>query len=492
VKALGSILSCGAHIPRLRLSRAAIASAMAWTHAPARALPPGARAMCNWDEDALTMAVEAGRSCLGWAPSGPNDAKAPPQTVIFCSTTAPFTDRDDAVMLAGALDLPESTETLNVGASLRAATRALTTAARTLDAARPGDAAHTLLVASDARITRAGSAEELSYGDAAAALLVGPSHSGALATILGARSVGSDFVDHYRMSDSSFDYALEERWVRDESLMKLIPQVVAALLAESGCGADSVTHLVLPTGASTATRIAQACGLASARRDGGVLADCGNAGVALPLLMLAAALEAAQPGELIMLLGIGQGVDAMLLRAQEGVRRGHRPLQQALARKCEEPSYTRYLSHRGLLEVDFGMRAERDQRTAHTVAYRKRSAIAGFKGGRCSLCGTVQFPQSRMCVNPACRATDSQAPHRLADSAGRVKTFTEDWQAYAARPPYVYGNVEFSEGGNLLMEFTDLEAGELKVNDAVRFVFRIKDSDRARGFRRYFWKATKS
>ena len=136
------------------------------------------------------------------------------------------------------------------------------------------------------------------------------------------------------------------------------------------------------------------------------------------------------------------------------------------------------------------MRAERDQRTAHTVAYRKRGALSAFKGGRCQRCGTVQFPQSRMCVNPECRATDSQVAHRLAETRGRVKSFTEDWQAYAARPPYSYGNVEFAEGGNLLMEFTDVEPGELKVNDAVRFVYRIKDEDRARGFRRYFWKAT--
>jgi glycosyltransferase involved in cell wall biosynthesis len=78
----------------------------------------------------------------------------------------------------------------------------------------------------------------------------------------------------------------------------------------------------------------------------------------------------------------------------------------------------------------------------------------------------------------------------LADSRGRVKSFTEDWQAFASRPPYLYGNVEFAEGGNLLMEFTDLTSGELKVNDTVRFVYRIKDEDRIRGFRRYFWKAT--
>ena len=94
-------------------------------------------------------------------------------------------------------------------------------------------------------------------------------------------------------------------------------------------------------------------------------------------------------------------------------------------------------------------------------------------------------------MNADCRALDRQVPHGFADSRGRVKTFTEDWQAYSARPPYVYGNVEFAEGGNLFMEFTDIEPGELQVNDALRFVYRIKDEDRMRGFRRYFWKATK-
>ena len=44
----------------------------------------------------------------------------------------------------------------------------------------------------------------------------------------------------------------------------------------------------------------------------------------------------------------------------------------------------------------------------------------------------------------------------------------------------------------MLMEFTDIDSGEIEIGDPVRFVFRIKDDDRARGFRRYFWKATKA
>ncbi len=473
---MGSILRVGVHVPRLRLPREVIAAAMAWANPP-RGTVRGTRAICNWDEDALTMAVEAARRC-GLEADGPH-----PQSLFFCSTTAPFADRDDAVMLEGALDLPESTATLNLGSSLRAGTSAL------INAARHG-AGTTLVVASDARLTRAGSAQELSYGDAAVAVVVGPSSAAALASVLASRGSGSDFVDHYRMSGSDYDYALEERWIRDEFLLKIVPATVAQLLSEAGVIADAVSHFVMPAGAATAKRLAAACGLPAARRGERVLMDCGDAGVALPLLMLVDALEAAQPGELILAIGLGQGVDALLLRAEVGVRHAPKELSRALGAGCAEPSYVRYLSHRHLLDVDFGMRAERDQRTAHSVAYRKRAALSAFKGGRCERCGTVQFPLSRVCVNPECRLTDTQTPYRLAESRGRVKSFTEDWQAYAARPPYVYGNVEFAAGGNLLMEFTDVEPGTLKVNDTVRFVYRIKDEDHARGFRRYFWKAT--
>jgi hypothetical protein len=41
----------------------------------------------------------------------------------------------------------------------------------------------------------------------------------------------------------------------------------------------------------------------------------------------------------------------------------------------------------------------------------------------------------------------------------------------------------------VFIEFTDTPAGEIGVGTAVRFVFRIKDFDATRGFRRYFWKA---
>jgi hypothetical protein len=38
--------------------------------------------------------------------------------------------------------------------------------------------------------------------------------------------------------------------------------------------------------------------------------------------------------------------------------------------------------------------------------------------------------------------------------------------------------------------FTDIDAADLKVSQPMRMMFRIKDIDSTRGFRRYFWKAT--
>jgi uncharacterized OB-fold protein len=152
-------------------------------------------------------------------------------------------------------------------------------------------------------------------------------------------------------------------------------------------------------------------------------------------------------------------------------------------------NYLRFLTINGQIAMDWGLRAERDNRTAQSVAWRKSRDLHGFLGGRCGACGTVQFPRGRGCVNPDCRQIDSQTPHRLADMTGRIKTFTDDWQAFTPDPPLRYGNISFEEGGNVLMEITDCPKGGVTVGQRVRMAFRIKDQDERRGFRRYFWKA---
>jgi hydroxymethylglutaryl-CoA synthase len=118
------ILAYGAYIPRLRLARAAIAQAHGWFNPALKGQAKGERAMANWDEDPVTMAVEAGRDALkGFASS---DIGA----VRFASTTFPFLDRLHAGIVSEALSLEEGVSASDVSATQRAGTSALRDALR--------------------------------------------------------------------------------------------------------------------------------------------------------------------------------------------------------------------------------------------------------------------------------------------------------------------------------------------------------------------------
>jgi hydroxymethylglutaryl-CoA synthase len=201
--------------------------------------------------------------------------------------------------------------------------------------------------------------------------------------------------------------------------------------------------------------------------------------------MLDSALRAAKPGDLIMVAAFGSGCDALLLRREAAPCPGVAPDAGRA-----ETSYLRYLSYTGQIELEWGMRAEMDNKTALSAAWRDRDRLAHFEGGRCERCATAQFPRSRVCVNPECRAQDSQQPLSFADRPARAMSHTSDYLAYTPNPPFQFGHVDFEGGGRVLMEFADCEPDELRVGLALRMVYRIKDFDARRGFRRYFWKAT--
>src|SRR4029078_12338648 len=93
------ILAFGAYLPRLRLSRKAVADANAWFAPGLKGLAKGERTMCNWDEDSVTMGVEAARDCLTGLDRGTIASLA------FASTTLPFEDQMNDGILAAATNL---------------------------------------------------------------------------------------------------------------------------------------------------------------------------------------------------------------------------------------------------------------------------------------------------------------------------------------------------------------------------------------------------
>jgi 3-hydroxy-3-methylglutaryl CoA synthase len=479
VDSTAGIRDFGAYLPRSRLERTAIAAATSWAKGTRGGKASGERSCCNWDEDSLTMAVEAARDCLA------GRGRKTVASLTLASTTLPFADRSNAGVVATALDLDESTAVADIASCQRAGTSALLAALQ-----RPASAGDALVVASDRRLARPGSDQEMTYGHGAAALLVGQG-PGLRAELLGHATTMADFVDHYRADGADLDYVLEERWVRDAGYLQIVPRTIARALEHAGLAAAQVRHFIAQGPRRFALDAAKATGIAAEAVVDDLHANCGDTGTAHPLLLLAGALEKAAAGDVVVVAGFGQGCDAIVLGATgrgAATEAGHR-VAAALARRATDREYVRFLSNCGLVEMDWGMRAERDNRTSQAAAWRRHRDVTAFVGGRCSACGTIQFPRSQACVNPDCRAFGTQEDHALAESTAHIKTFTEDWLAFTRAPPLVYGNVTFDVGGNLYTEFTDTLPGELAIGMPVRFTFRVKDFDRARGFRRYAWKA---
>jgi hydroxymethylglutaryl-CoA synthase len=475
------ITAFGAYVPRLRLSRKVVVEANAWAAPGLRAQGKGERAICNWDEDSLTMAVEAARDCL----TGRD--RAGTAAVSLASTSLPFEDRLNSGIVAQALNLGEDVETLDVTSSQRAGTSGLLSALRTLSSDRPGPV---LFVAADNRRTKAGGVQELMFGDGAAALLLGTKD--VVAAFKGAHSVAVDFVDHYRGQNRAFDYNWEERWIRDEGYMKIVPKAVKGALADAGVSAGEIAHFILPcTLSRVADSIAKRIGIAEGSVRENLHLTCGEAGTAHALLMLVHALQQAKPGDKILVASFGQGCDALVFEATDALS-GLLPrlgVTGHLARRKEETNYAKFLAFNDLVTRDKGMRAELDNQTALTQLYRRREMLLGLVGGRCTICGTRQFPKTNVCVNPNCGAFRSQEDELFSESLARVLTWSADHLTYTMDPPAHYGMVQFEEGGRFLANFTDVDVGKVSVGMPMRMMFRIKDYDDIRGFRRYFWKA---
>ncbi|HEY77150.1 MAG TPA: short-chain dehydrogenase, partial [Thermoflexia bacterium] len=475
------IISYGGYIPRLRLGRASIVQNIGWLAPAIITVAQGERSFCNWDEDSLTMAVAAARDCLVGVDKREVDG------LYLASTTLPFADRLNAGIVATALNLREEILTADFTSTLRAGTTALVAA---LEAIKGGERRRVLVAASDRREAKAGSFYEMWFGDGAAALLVG--EGDVIAEFKGAHSVAYDFVSHYRSARRRFDYTWEERWVRDEGYAKIIPEAIRGLLEKLNLSIEEIDKLVYPCFIKRQHgRIGRALGARPEQIVDNLHEVCGETGAAHPLVMLVHTLEAAQPGERILVAGFGQGCDALLFEVTEAIqdlppRTG---VRGSLANKKSTDNYLKFLKFRDLIITEEGIRAEAPKQTAMTTLWRKRKMILGLVGGRCTVCGTVQFPKMDICVNPECGAVHSQEDYEFADVPAVVKSFTGDMLAVSVDPPAIYGMIQFEGGGRMMADFTDCELDEVYVGMPVRMVFRRHHVDEERGFVGYFWKA---
>lgn len=477
---MAGIVSYGGYIPYYRLSRKTVYSSMGWLNPANIVNAAGERAVANFDEDPVTMAVAAARDAV------PDFENEDIDAVYLASTTMPYRERQCANIVASALGF-DDVRTADFSGGLKSGTTALLAA---LDRTALCGEKKIVVTASDMRIAEAGSPQELLFGDGAAAMIVG--NEKVIAEFKGSYSTGYDFTDHIRGSESRFDRQWEERWTREAGYDRFLPEAINGICDRYGINTDRISRVVFPGYLRGGReKVSEVTGISLEQLEDNLQDRVGDTGSSHPLIMLGSALESANPGDLLLVVSYGGGCDALFFEVTENIRNysAARGVSGYLERKMELDNYMKYLVWRRIVPADEGMRAEIDIWPRFSTIWRHHEMIYGLRGSRCRTCGAQQFPEQRICVNPDCGAIDEMESVYLSGKGGKIFSFTADMLAATTNPPVMYGGVDINGGGRLPIEFTDCELEDLVVGRQVDFTFRIKFYDRRRDITNYFWKA---
>lgn len=465
---MAGITAFGSYVPWHRLGR----GTAAWAS-------PGERAVANFDEDSLTMAVAATRNCLTGV-----DRKSI-AALYLATTTPPYRGKSNASILGLAADLPDNILCVDFANSPRAGTNALKSA---VDAALANPGKKVLVATSDLRVPQPRSPLEPVFGDGAAALLVGD--SGVAAEFEDYYSISNEILDVWREENDRYLRSWEDRFVAEEGYLKILPQAVSGLLNKRHLAPkDFAKAVIYGPDVRRHREMAKKLGFdVKTQVQDSLLDTVGNAGAAAVPMQMVAALEEAKPGDRILVANYGDGADALILLVTdqiEAARKAARTTKAYMASKKLIPDYETYLSWRGLLDKAAQVRRPPFRSPSPAAMAREVDKNLRFHGTRCKNCGYPQYPPQTICTR--CHTQDAGESYSFSDRKATVFTYTLDGLAPTIDPPMVVAVINFEGGGRFFSLMTDRDPAKVEVGMPVEMTFRtLNVSD---GIRNYFWKS---
>ena len=458
---MSGILRYGSYIPFYRLTREAMGAGK------------GERAIASYDEDAVSMAVEAGREALG-------DFSGQLDSLIFATLSPPYVEKLNAAAVAAALDLPPQINSIELGSNSRMGLAALMLGT---DLGRAGRTS--LVCAGDVVIGGPGGARERDGGDGAVAFVTGPQDK-AIAKVIGRASATSEVLDVWRLPADPFARQWEERF-GVEVLGPISIDTAQRALRDGDIAPETLSTVILDaTNKRTVAGIPGALGLTPEQVADMMAGNVGRTGVAHAGLVLAHALDNAEVGDRILVLSTADGCDAMVLEVTDQIKKGRPPRSVAhwLASKRTDLAYNAYLKWRGILPFEPPRRPDPD-RPSGPVMRRHEHWKYAFYGSRCENCGQGHLPPQRVCLR--CKSVDKMKTERYADEPCKITTYTLDHLAYSLQPPVVFTVVDFDSGGRFACELTDADPTTVRIGNRLEMTFRRFYT--GQGVHNYFWKA---
>lgn len=461
------IVSYGAYIPIYRMSRDM--PWLTWGGMPVG----GERSVANFDEDSITMAVEAGNDCLQGFNREEIDA------LYLASTTTPYKEKQCAGIVSEALDLRRNIRTADFTNSIRSATIAMRAA---MDAIAAGSAKKVLVVAADCRMGLLSTEYEQAFGDGAAAVLLG--NTDLIASIDSCHTHYDDILDLWRLDNDQFVRFWEDRFIVEHGYLENTAEAVKDIMKQNGLKPADITKAVLYAhDVRRHQQLARSLGFDyKTQVQESYFSNVGNTGCAYTMMMLAGALEVAKEGDRLLVANYGDGADAFILTVTEGIKKlpMRRGIKYHLDSKLPLMSYDKYLRYRGIIQGY----AFWENQSAATISWRDRRWNLNCRGGKCKVCGNINFPPQRICMY--CQSKDQFEEIRLADRRGKLFTFSKDNLGPSLDSPIILCIIDFDEGGRFYAQMTDRDPDKIEQGMPVELTFRWMHSER--GIRNYYWK----
>ena len=460
------IVSYGAYVPLRRLGQ----GTQGWRS-------PNEKAVAYYDEDTLTMGVAAAIDCLGDMDRQTVDG------LYFASTTGPYKEKLAATTVACAADLRRDILTADCTGSLRSGTGALRMA---LDTVKAGSARQLMVTASDCRLGSPHSEFDQTFGDGAAAFLIGDNN--VAASIEASYSVSNELLDVWRADTSRYVRTWEDRWVYEEGYFKVLPPAISEFLKRCGLTTKDVTRAVFyGPNPRRHTEMGRMLGFEPSQIQDPLFSKMGNTGTAFALMLLVAALEDASPGDKILCASYGDGAEILLLQVTDEIKKigKRRGIKHNLASKMIFPSYEQYL---GFHHQPTGDPEGGGGPSASAIA-REVEAIYPLHGSKCRVCGTIQYPPQRVCTN--CYTKDEFDPYRLSDKKAKIFTRVLDYSAPVPGydSPAVDLLIDWECGGRANFALTDKKSKPEDVPMGMEVEMTFRKLRAGGGIHHYWWKA---
>lgn len=457
-----SIEALGVHLPLRRLSRQSVAEF--WGAAGGA----GTRSVANWDEDAITMAVEAAFAVFhGRVPTGVDG-------LIFATTSPVYVESQHAALIAEVFGMRLSC-CLDVTGSLRAGVDAVNLASSLVQSGR---CSRVLVLISDKRDLSAGSDDERASGDAGVAVVVGDSETGL--QMIGESLVTSANHASWRMRDDHYTRSGDQRFVSSELIEPWLTQAVNE--AVTSAKVEQAEYSVIASSAAVRSTAICERSLSSIHTatQSPIAESVGFTGAAAPLLELWNRSPDLPAGSIAVVAAAGDGASAFVGITTNDMSGfpSYEKIETTL--NLTQPMLVSdWLRVRDQVPVEVA-----DPFTSEVIMARDTEAVLALQCYRCRKCAAVQYPPRRICWN--CRSKDDFDKERLPRD-GTLVTFTTEHLYPGAARSLTMGVVDVGDA-RVYTQVSDIPPDDCHIDLPVTLTLRRIHC--GNGVPHYFWKAT--